>query len=359
MAGLVGVALLAGCGDDGGTSASGSSGADLPAEYTTVPTEIGITEQITEDIPTGLEVVFVSASVPPVPFYLAGMEEAADILGWKVSNITIDQTNPASISSSIDSAIAQKPDAIALVALENAQFAPQLENAREAGVPLIGVATAEDTAEGLYQIARTTSRAEYGTEMLVAAILDDAEKAGQDAKVVQLTVPAVASVFKPKDEGVPAALSEECEECTHELLDLELADVFSGEYTQTVVSYLQKHPDTNYIVADQGALAAGLSAALAQAGLNSVKIYGFDAQAVNLDELKAGKPGAWTATNYNYDGFMMMDLIARVKVGQATDVWDDEHMTYLVTAENADEIDSEDPEFPADYQEQFKALWNK
>lgn len=360
LAGIASVACfasLAGCGD--GSSDASTDKEVVSAEYTVQPTEIGNTTKIDDPIPTGLKVAFVAGSTPQIPIYLKGLTDASDVLGWEVSSMTFDQANPATITSTIDSAIDQKPDVIVVVALENATFASSLEKARAAGIPIVTAVTADDGAEGLYPIMRTKAQAAYTTKAMTSIILEDAKRQDQTAHVLQLTVPAVNSVFAPKNDGVEANLAEQCPDCTRELLDIAFPDVFNGKFTQQVVSYIQKNPEVNYVLADSGQLGNGLDAALKQAGLNDVKVYGFDASNVQLKELEAGRPGAWTVAPYQVNGWMMADLIARIKTDGDTTVWDDEHLAYVVTAENVDGVDVEDPEFPEDFQEQFKALWNK
>ncbi len=196
-------------------------------------------------------------------------------------------------------------------------------------------------------------------EIVASTLAADAAKTGKTAHVLQLTVPAAASVLDPEDAGVKSELAALCPDCTRDLLDLNLADVYNGKYTQQVVSYLQRHPQINYIVSDSGQLGDGLPAALAQAGISNVKIYGMSATNVQINELKGGQPGAWTVQPYQVIGWMIADQIARVTVGDPTDVWDNEHLAYVVTSANAKGVNPSDPEFPAGYEAQFKKLWGK
>ena len=64
---------------------------------------------------------------------------------------------------------------------------------------------------------------------------------------------------------------------------------------------------------------------------------------------EGGQPGAWTVQPYQVIGWMIADQIARVTVGDPTDVWDNEHLAYVVTSANAKGVNPSDPEFPAGY----------
>lgn len=360
VAGLVSVgcaAVLVACGS--GNSSSGGSAEQVSAKYTTPPTEIGNTTKIDKPIPSGLDVVVVGGSTPQIPVYVKGLTDAGKVLGWKVTSMTFDQANPATITSTIDSAIDQAPDAVVVIAVENATFASSLQKAQKAGVPIVSAVTADDGAGGLYPIMRTKAQAAHTTKAMTSIILEDAEKNEQTAHILQLTVPAVNAVFAPKNDGVARELASQCSECTRALLDIGFADVFNGKFTQEIVSYIQKHPEINYVLADSGQLGSGVDAALKQAGMTDVKTYGFDASTLQIKELQSGRPGAWTVAPYQVNGWMMADVIARIKTGGDTTVWDDEHLAYVLTAENAKDVDAEDPEFPEGYQDQFKELWGK
>jgi ABC-type sugar transport system substrate-binding protein len=329
------------------------------ANYLTPPTALPVTTPVSKPIPTGLKVAFVQGGYPEALTVLTGLKAAAATLGWSVQSITYDPTNPATITSSIQSAIAEKPAAIILDGLLTAQFATEIQPAAAAHIPLIPAATSDSAQAGIYPVQLSQVENAYAGKIVAATLAADAAKTGKTAHVLQLTVPAAASVLDPEDAGVKSELAALCSSCTRDLLDLNLADVYNGKYTQQVVSYLQRHPQINYIVSDSGQLGDGLPAALAQAGITNVKIYGMSATNVQINELKAGQPGAWAVQPYQAIGWMIADQIARVKVGDPTDLWDNEHMAYMVTSANVNGVNPNDPEFPAGYQAQFKKLWGK
>lgn len=356
-AAIASIAVLAACGS---TVTSGTtSTAGVAASYTAVPTSIGDATKFTKPIPTGLKVVVALGSTPQSATFLKGVQSAGGVLGWNVSSMTFDQSNPASITSTIDSAIAQKPDAIVVVGLQNATFASSLELAHAAGIPIISAFTADPGAPGLYPLVRTGIEAEYTTKAMTTILLGDAKTRGVTAHVLQLTVPAVGAVFAGKNQGMQTNLAQQCSKCTWASMDIAFPDVFNGQLPSQVVSYLQAHPDVNYVIADAGNLANGLDSAFSQAGMTNVRVFGFDASTVQLKQLQSGAAGAWTVGAYQVDGWMAADLIARIKTGGDTAIWDHAHPDYVVTAANAATANAQDPEFPSDYQNQFKALWGK
>ena len=172
-------------------------------------------------------------------------------------------------------------------------------------------------------------------------------------------VPAFAAVLGVEDEGVKSELAVKCKSCTQDIININLPDVFNGNYTQQVVSYLQAHPEINYIVSDAGQLEDGLGAALNQTGITGVTRYGFSPTNIQVKELQSGQPGAWVAQPYQEGGWEVVDEIARIVTGGPTHLWDGEQLVYLLDSSNAKGVNPDDPEFPAGYQALFTKMWGK
>lgn len=348
---------LTACGANGGQEGrNGNLGAAV--SFTKPPTRLPVTTPVSKPIPTGLKVVFINNGYPESLSYWNGFQAASNVLGWDATSVKFDPTNPASIQSSIDSAIATKPDAVVVLGLVTQQFESSIATAKAAGVPLISAATPDPSTAGLYTILRSDVEYAYDGKMVADAIAADANSAGKTAHILQLTVPEI-QVLKYEDSGLSDELPKKCTKCTVDTLPITLANLNSGAFTQQVVSYLQGHPDIDYIAADAGQLEDGLRAALAQAGLNHVTTFGFQPSNVQVKELQGGQAGAWAVQPLGADGWAIADLIARIKVGDSTTLWNNEHLGYLLTSGNSKGVNPDDPEFPSGYQGQFKKLWGK
>lgn len=329
------------------------------ATYLKPPTSIGVAVPVSKPIPSGKSIIWVATGLPQAVTILKGLKAAAATLGWSVKSITYDPTNPATINSSLESAIAQKPAAIVLNGLLTPQFNTQISKASAAHIPLIPAATPDAAQANVYPVLNTDVMNRYAGKILADVLLSDAARSGSAAHVLQLTVPAVATYLKPEDDGLKAELAVKCPDCTRDLLNISLPDVFNGNYTHQVVSYLQSHSDIKYIVSDSGQLEDGLAGALQQTGITDVKRYGISATNVQINELRNGQPGGWVVQAYQEQGWVIADQVARVIVGDPTNLWDGYNLGYVLTATNANRVDPNDPEFPADYPTQFKKLWNK
>lgn len=371
-------AALAACSSSGGGSASTTGGSSTPAGTSSSPntatsplasedtgslfvppTSLPVTTPISKPIPSGLKVVFLSSGVSQALLYLKGVQAAAAVLGWTVENQHYDQTNPASFTSALQSAIAEKPAAIIMNSVVREQYAAQIPSAVAAKIVLIPSVTNVPAEPGVYPAVLTKVESTYAAHALADALVADAKQHNKTAHVLQITVPAFATVLGVEDQGVKEEMAAKCPSCTQSLININLPDVFNGKYVQQVVSYLQAHPDINYIVSDSGQLETGLGPALSQAGLNSLTRYGFSPSNVQIKELQGGQSGAWAVQPYQEGGWQMIDVIARALVGDPTNVWDDEHLVYLLNSSNAKDVDPNDPEFPANYPDQFKKLWGK
>lgn len=362
------LALATACGGNasGSDGGGGSSGSKISVSKTDVkddltpPKDLPVTAPLAKPAPTGLHIVFVGHEYQQSVDQLTGLEEAAKVLGWSVKDLTYDLSNPATLQTSVESAISLKPDAIVIVGAVSEQYAAFLSKAQAAGIPLIAAYTPGKGQQGMYPILRPEVEYPYLAGRLTDVLAADAAAKGDTPHIVQLWNPPAAIFHNPGNQGVKDELAKVCPACTVHLLGIELADMTSGAFTQQVVSYLQSHPDVKYVIADSGQLANGLYPALSAAGLNDVTIYGIAGTEVQTKELAAGAKGAWTVQSFRLGGWIAADEIARVITGDKTDLWDNEHLGYIINSDNAGDIeDPTNPVIVADYQDEFKKMWGK
>lgn len=343
----------------GGGSTPAAFTQDDVAHYLVGPKSISATVPLKKPVPSGIDVVWLDNGFEQPGQMLDGFRTAADTLGWNVSVINIDVTNPPTITSSLDSAISQKPDAIVIPGLDREQFEAAVPAAKAAGVALIPYLSPvkPDPSSGIYPLLGTGTVDRDAATALTQVILADAGSDSQTANVLQMTSPEIAAVMAPLDEGVKSTLDADCPDCTYDLVDVPLADVLAGTHVQKVVSYIQRHPDVNALVANSGLTGAGLEAALAQAGLNQVKVYGFAGSSAQLEAFKDGTPGAWVFYPFHEWGWEVADQIARVNGGDDPVPADAATMLQVVTASNVDDVDPDLPDFPENYTDAYKKLW--
>lgn len=368
--------LAAACSSNAGSNASTSGsqpGSRLPTAdasvqspgnvtaYLKPPTKLPVTTPVSKPIPTGVKIVFLAQPFSQSLSLANGLKDAATVLGWTVQVLKYDPANPPTFTTSLNTAISEKPGAIVITGALRQQFAAQIPAARAAHIPLVPTITPEiSSAPDVYPVLNSDAELGYQAKMIADTILADAAKSGKTAHVLQITVPEVAAYLSIEDRMVQQEIATNCSGCSRDLLKVNLADLFNGNYTQQVVSYLQGHPDINYIISDSGQAGDGLGAALSQAGITNVKRYGIAATNLQIEALKSGQPETWTIQPFRADGWIIADQVARVLVGDPTDLWTHEHLAYVVTSANIPDVaNPDDVPIPADYQEQFKKLWHK
>jgi len=149
---VVAATVLAGCGG-GSTSTTGSSsgstettttsgegGASVSPPPTEAPTEISVKEPLSGVPPKGKEVIFLQCEVPSCERYVPGIEGGATALGWKSRVMPLSNTDPG---SSLDAAIAESPDFIAMSGIPVAAIKSQLKKAAAAGIPVVSCGTTD------------------------------------------------------------------------------------------------------------------------------------------------------------------------------------------------------------------------
>ncbi|MFI1563804.1 substrate-binding domain-containing protein [Streptomyces sp. NPDC020490] len=151
---LATVTLVAGC-ESGSTTAEsvnapsgGSSRPGCPGALARVKRDVKAAEDVNAPWsgPTsgpravpGRSIVYIAQTLtnPGVEGVAQGVQEAADVIGWRVHTIN-GQGTPAGLKDAFDQALALKPDGIVIGGFDPSSTAKQVERANAAGIPLIG-----------------------------------------------------------------------------------------------------------------------------------------------------------------------------------------------------------------------------
>lgn len=352
----VGALVLSGCSSrDNDSSGGGGTPDGETSELLTQPTELPVTDPVEGDIPAELTVAYLYNGIDQSTSFLNGMKAASAALGWEVQEFTYDPANPASFESAVGSAIESGPGAIITTALVQEQLDPVYALTSQAGIPLITSVSSTGPDENLYPILTTQVNTAHAANLAAQQLVADA--GDEPIHVAEVTVPQFADTLGSMAAEVEEVVTGACDDCSHDLFEVSLTDVLSGQHVGQVVSYLQAHPDVNYLFADAAQIALGLDAQLQQAGLTDIQVYGAIPSSAQLGAVKGGAPGAWATFPLEVMGWAMIDSVARAVAGDTTNPWADATLSYVVNSSNVDGIDVENPEFPAGYEDQFKSMW--
>ena len=208
--------------------------------------------------------------------------------GWDLKIINGKSFEPA---PSVQQAIDWGADYITITGSPIALFQEQYDAACAKGIKFAVGYTVEPVNDCTITSIGDASSVAENAESIAAWITADSKAA---AKVVMVNIRDFP-ILSAEEDALKAGLAKYCKACTFEGLPVTLDDLGAGKIPQLVVSYLQEHPDTNYIHYAFGGLPTGVTEAIKSAGIEGVKQVGVDFSAPNLQEIIDGTNSVWTA----------------------------------------------------------------
>jgi ABC-type sugar transport system substrate-binding protein len=351
--------VLAGC----GSSSDGASGDTsvnqegleearaLVEEFSQQPTEIPNDEPIDKEIPAGKRVTFLSCGTSTCNLEAEIIKQATDALGWELTSIANDGT-PEQVKAGWAQILRDKPDGVIYPATPLAGFKSELEQAAAAGIEVVACCTL-DPADGeqLDFVIGTPAQSERPGALMAAYIIDESEGEG-NAVFVNLSAFEILQSVK---KGFDDTMAQMCPSCGNEELDIPIT-ALGKDVPDRIVSYLRANPDTKYVgLSVDGALGAGLPAALKAAGLNDITIIGEGPDETTLQYISSGQQDATVTFPYYEEMFSLVDALARRFAGVPLEE-DVVVPDWLVTA---DTLPTDTEIFPVveDVREQYLELW--
>jgi ribose transport system substrate-binding protein len=326
-------------------------------EKLSVNPTIGIDTKLSKTPPQGKTFRFLQCNYPVCAQIGDGMKEATEALGWKFERKTFNVAKPESLTSLVNDAAANPPDYLALTTFPPEIWQDGLDKLKAKNVPVIigsisGV-DPEGEANGIYgNIASDPSEANAGAAK-AQWVIADSNGAG---KVVHFAASDIATV-RAETEALKEGL-ERCADCRLDVQEVPSAAMASGKVPGMTVSYLQSHPDTEYISYSFGDMTAGVDQALKAAGmLDKVKYVGVTPTIANLKALKDGdEKGAWLGWPAALQGWEFVDVAARLAAGD--EVGDAAAPVLPVRWLTQDSVPTPVALYePEGYQDAYKALW--
>jgi ribose transport system substrate-binding protein len=229
---IVVAALLAltGCGSD----SAGDSDTDAPS------TPGGSLEGGTE-LPAGtVGVLQIQGAAEAVVRVSDTIEKANEAVGWKTI-VSDGKGTPAAMSQAMTDFIARDVDAIITVAVDAPMIAPQIEQAKEAGIPVLSAPFTVTDPNNLYTVNMGPS-----TEGYISSMVDYlTAKFDSGTKFVAVDVPAVGSAHE-FTVGVTEALNS-AGFSDGGVADADAADIVNS-FTAATSNILQAHEDAELLV---------------------------------------------------------------------------------------------------------------
>lgn len=227
--------------------------------------------------------VGVSLSTLNNPFFVSireGVEEAAKDKDVETV-ITDAQNDSSSQNNQVEDLITQKVDLIIINPVDSTAISSSVKKANEANIPVICVDRSSDEGEIVSFISSNNIE---GGKLAGEFILD---KAGKDAKVIQLEGIPGASSTRERGEGFKKATDKKID-----LVASQTANFDRAEGMTVMENLLQAQPDVKAVFCQNDEMALGASEAIKASGKDIV-LVGFDG---NEDAINAVKEGTMTAT---------------------------------------------------------------
>lgn len=326
---------VAGCGSDDPSSTPASTSADATtaaapgleaaqAALTTAmepPTPIEL-PALSKTPPTGKKVVYVTCPTESCSTVAKDLEESAKVLGWTVATVQGGIT-PESQVDGLRQAVQDKPDAIVMVTVVPGEvLAKPLGEAKAAGVPVVTIASSDlkPGAPGpgeavIAAVGVGPQLDEHVGKTMANWVTVDSKGSG---KVAFFNLPGQPSA-NAGHEAFAAELAKACEGCSLDTQTYSLADV-GKKLPGQVVSYVQQHPDTEYVGIALGSTAVGVSAALKSAGLDTkVKLFSRNGSVANQQAIASGGEAMTIVEELQEAAWRANDAIARHALGDALD----------------------------------------
>ena len=369
-AGLLVLALSA-CGGNAAPATVGAAGAPAadPAslaaaqtnldKYLAAPASIQQSVTLTK-VPPHKKVGFVQCADPACAKLATYIKAATGALGWDLVTVNATATDPgAAIQQAIDAGV----DYIATTGFPVALFKQQMAEAKAKGIGMflcISTDVPAGPANNLYSDCYdSTAAAAYATAMADYLIV----RSKAAANVLVVSIPTYP-ILTAQVDAMRAELGKNCPTCKTDTLEVTVNDLVGGGVPQSISSYLQAHPDVNYVSFTYASLANGVAPALRAAGLSSkVNLVGTQGSQPQMKEVASGTSAAWSALPQELSMWTMVDQMARLSVGQ----WSlaDERKAavppfYLVTtADAANALVNLDDGWPGPtgFQDTFRKLW--
>lgn len=376
IAAIAVTAVLSACSSSGSSTSTPASTARAAGEstayaavqkalaaYTTLPASLPPAPALRAAPPRGKTFVFLSGGTPYEQLQIAGDKVAAAKLGWNFKVISTNLADPTSALSGLTSAIDSGANAVEINTTPMAEWKSAIPIAQRKNVLIIDLTATENPATTpapknvVYLYDGVTIGKVEGTLLMEAAIVNAGGKTAELKNVAAGDIPALGTAQQEIINSEQSALKAYCASCSLNTMNLSVGDLFSGKGPSDIVSYLESHPNSTYLLPGYGSNLDGLTQAVQAAGLPALKSVVLLPTQGELNQIKAGTIAAGLVLPYQELGFEGMDLAARFFTGAPTYLWPAEFM--VVTKANISQLSSlSDPEYPTGYANQFYTLWH-
>jgi ribose transport system substrate-binding protein len=281
------------------------------------------------------------------------LTDATAAVGWDLKVINFANSNPASLVSGLRQALEFHPTAVALVGLPVAVWGSVIPDYAKAGVAIVPLRVGDVTIDKtvVTNVSGSSDTELFGKIMANWFIADS----GASGEAMLVGSPEIAPT-KYYKQAFTDTVQAGCAKCKVTDVSIGLADVAAGKLPARVVSELQRHPNAKYVISSNISNSSGLSEALKAAGLTGVRLAGGSAESAAIANVNSGEIAAVTPTSLNFAVWYVADSAFRVAEGMTQ--LDSRSLPTMLITKDSNVTPTESFNYPADWQDQFKKLWN-
>jgi ribose transport system substrate-binding protein len=307
------IMVAAACSSSQATSASGSNahsvnvaGAEsLIAPYVGQPSAFPTNDPLRKPPVPGTKVVFADVGTPTSALQWQLMQPAAKALGIDLIRIKAG-SDASTVGPAFDTIVSMKPAGVVIIGIDPVLYATQLKELQQAGTTVVASAIEDGPQYGISPVSYGASDVELAGALMGAWTI--ARGKGVATDIALYNVPELA-FSKPEILAAQAKIAEYCPACTTRIVNIPLAQIGTSA-PQSIVGDLQAHPDTTAAVLATDELAAGLPAALREAGI-SLETVGSAPGPANLQQIQSGTESAGLGVDLNEQVWALLDQFAR------------------------------------------------
>jgi ABC-type sugar transport system substrate-binding protein len=325
------------------------------APYDELPTRLPAGYTPLKQAPKQGTVIHIVGPLPSEQTVAGAEQQAVEAAGWTYKAMQFNGS-VADLNTKFTEAINDKPNMITLLGWPVADLKGPLAAAKKAGIVVVfgDVSDAAQSDPGLAAVTGGVPTYTLIGELNAYEFMRDSGCKGSAALFNLSAYP----ILKIGADAFISTVKAHCPACSVGYGEIQPTDIGTPAATQAIVSKIQSNPSINYVGVTLGDMAIGLSAALKQAGITNVKIFGSDPVAEGIAALRDGTNSWWVEESPQINGVVLFDAGLRaMESGTIANPNNGNFPLYVLTPKNVPS-GSSIPVAPQDYLKEFESLWH-
>ncbi|MGQ4619405.1 substrate-binding domain-containing protein [Nocardia sp. R7R-8] len=297
-----------------------------------------------------------------------GFSEAAELMGWHTTVYDGEYTASKWVEG-LQQAAAAGADGIVLAAIDCASVKAPLEQAKKAGIKVVGLSSADcnEVDQGAASLFDGTVQYAVGglkdfSESLGAAQADWITVAtGGEGKIINMTY-SESVQNNWQDQGFTAELTKVCPNCEIvKGIDIVTTDLYGTAVREKLEQAFLTRPNANGLVVpfDDVMTTSGGSGAIPASAKNTVKVVATGgASAAAFEQVRSGKGlDAIAGSSFEWESWAAVDSMNRLFAGQP--VVSSGQGTLLIEKGHNDESTTGSYNSPIDFRAVYRKAWGR